>query len=287
MPDLTVPQAAMLSSVLICLTVALFLYWVTPLWDRLTANHLADLTPRMADLNMSTTHLPGLLRIWAGVMFGAAALGLLLGVPMLTIPVVFLIYRVPRFLVRQSILRRRVLLRDQLVAGSTALANATRAGLALPQGVEAILPETPVPLADEFRRVHNEYLGGRPFAECLREAQLRLNLDAFTLFSAALLVCIERGGKVTEALDRISESLQENQRLERKLEADTASGQMVINILALCPAGFLGLFLLMTPESTSLLFTELLGQLILLVVCVLVYAAVSWARSILKLDGRA
>ncbi len=41
----------------------------------------------------------------------------------------------------------------------------------------------------------------------------------------------EGKGKITDALERISRSLQENQRLERKMEADTASGRKVIIIL--------------------------------------------------------
>jgi len=285
MPELPQEQLALLSSVLLGLAVASFLVLVTPHWDRFTAWHLSDLTARMRDLNMNTAALPGYLRAWAGALVGTAAVGLALGYPALTLPVLVLIYRAPRAFVGGLIVRRRILIRDQLVAGCVALANATRAGLALAQGIESVLPETPAPLRDELGRINREVNGGRPLAAALRDAQQRLGLDSFTLFSSALLVCLERGGKVTEALDRISKSLAENQRLERKLEADTASGNLVVKILALCPVGFLCLFGLMDPAGTSLLFTTVPGQVVLLVAAGLTFIAVKWAQAILDVGG--
>ena len=92
---------------------------------------------------------------------------------------------------------------------------------------------------------------------------------------------MERGGRITEALERISRSLQENQRLERKLEADTESGRKVVVMLAAFPAVFLGLFYFLNPEGTALLFTTILGQVVLVFVIVMVYAAVRWANRIL------
>jgi tight adherence protein B len=285
MPELSLEHMALLSSALLGLAVASFLIIVTPHWDRFTAWHLADLTARMRDLNMDTRALPGYLRVWAGAMVGTAAVGLALGYPALALPVLVLIYRAPRAVVSSLIVRRRILIRDQLVAGCVALANATRAGLALAQGIESVLPETPAPLRDELARIHREVHGGRPLAAAIRDARDRLALDSFTLFASALLVCMERGGKVTEALDRISKSLQENQRLERKLEADTASGNLVVKILALCPLGFLCLFGLMDPAGTSLLFTTVPGQVILLVAAALTFIAVKWAQAILDVGG--
>lgn len=285
MPELPQEQLALLSSALLGLAVASFLIIVTPHWDRFTAWHLADLTARMRDLNMDTRALPAYLRAWAGAMVAVAAVGLALGYPALALPALVLLYRAPRAVVGGLIVRRRILVRDQLVAGCVALANATRAGLALAQGIESVLPETPAPLRDELGRIQREVSGGRPLAAALRDAQQRLSLDSFTLFASAILVCLERGGKVTEALDRISSSLQENQRLERKLEADTASGSLVVKILALCPVGFLCLFGLMDPAGTSLLFTTMLGQVILLVAAALTFVAVKWAQAILDIGG--
>jgi tight adherence protein B len=197
---------------------------------------------------------------------------------------VYLVYVAPRIYLQQEIARRTMLLRDQLVGTVTALANATRAGLSLAQGIANVAAETPEPLANELNRISRDYRGGRPLSASLVDARTRLKLDSFTLFASALLVSLERGGRITEALERIGKSLQENQRLERKLEADTQSGKKVVVILAIFPFAFLVMFYFLNPEGTSLLFTTVLGQIVLLVVIVLVYFAVRWAQSILDVD---
>jgi tight adherence protein B len=280
------PQAAILvSSVFWAAAAALFVHFARPIWDGIARRHIADLTPAMRDLNMDASKLPAYLRWWGVAMLAAGVLvAVAFGSPLLAIPTIFIIYQAPRFLVRSQIARRRILLRDQMVGACTALANTARAGLALPQGLEAVAPETPEPLAAEFRRTNHDFQRGRPFADCLRDAQKRLNLDGFTLFASAILVCLERGGKVTEALERIGRSLQEHQRLERKLEADTASGRKVVLILAFCPAIFLAGFYLLDPAGTGLIFTTLVGQITLVVVGILVYVSVQWARRILGLN---
>ena len=102
---------------------------------------------------------------------------------------------------------------------------------------------------------------------------------------AALVTRVALGDwRITDALERIGRSLQENQRLERKLEADTESGRKVVVMLAAFPAVFLGLFYFLNPEGTALLFTTILGQVVLVFVIVIVYAAVRWANRILRLD---
>ncbi len=112
----------------------------------------------------------------------------------------------------------------------------------------------------------------------------RLKLDSFSLFAAALLVSIERGGQITDVLERIDRSLQENQRLERKLQADTESGRQVVFILSIFPFVFLGMFYFLNPDGTFLLFNTLPGQLVLLAIMTLVYVSVRWANRILTVN---
>ena len=258
---------------------------VEPLWDRLTARYIRDLTPMLQALGLDDGRLPERMRYWGVAMAGVfVVIALGLGMWPVACGAVYLVYVAPRLYLRSLIDRRSYLLRDQMVGLVTGLANAARAGLSLAQGIENVAGETPEPLAAEWRRLVRDYRGGRPLAHALHDARDRLQLDSFTLFTSALLVSIERGGKITEALERIGHSLQENQRLERKLQAETESGRKVVVILAVFPAVFLGLFYFLNPDGTALLFTTILGQLVLLVVIALVYFAVRWANKILSLE---
>jgi tight adherence protein B len=275
---------AAVAGVLTFAAVATGIVALGPLWDALARRRVARLTPQLEALRIDQTRLPGYLRWWGGAMVAATAVCVILGLPLVVPPVLYLIFEAPVYWLNMLAQRKRILLRDQMATAGVALANTARAGLSLAQGLESIIPETPEPLATELRQIVNEYHMGRPLPEALTAAKDRLDLDGFTLFVSAILACLEQGGRVTDALDGISRSLQENQRLERKLEADTASGRKVVAILAAFPALFLAGFALVDPEGTSLIFTTLVGQLVLLAVVALIYASVMVSKRILNLE---
>jgi tight adherence protein B len=264
--------------------VFLFAWWNVTLWDRFAEWLVADFTGQMRSVSMDTSNLPLYLRWWGFAMVGTFIVSLLLGIPLIGLAVVFLIYIAPRYALEYIIARRRSLLRDQMVGASMAMANAARAGLALAQALETISTETPQPLAAEFRHITQDYGRGRPLPDALRDAKDRLVLDGFTLFTSAILTCLDRGGRITDALERISKSLQENQRLERKLEADTATGRKVVILLTVFPVVFLLGFYLMDPSATGILFSTVLGQLVVVAVLALAYGAAHWARKILTIE---
>jgi tight adherence protein B len=258
---------------------------LAPAWDQVSARQVRDLTPKLQSLRLDTSRLSSWLRLWGLALIGVVAgLGFSLQMWPMAIAVIGLIYIAPRLLLEHMITRRRRQLRDQMVAATSGIANAVRAGLSLAQGIESVARETPQPLAHELRRIVFEWHRGRALLDAIEEVRRRLDLDGFTLFALALNACVERGGNVSEALDRISRSLTENQRLERKLEADTASGRKVVVILAIFPFAFLGLFFLLDPESTSRMFSTVTGQVVLLIVIGVVYASVRWCMSLLRID---
>jgi len=254
-------------------------------WDEVTRRFIADITPQLDSLSLDRSQLSGYFRIW-GLSLVAAFVGVafVLGMPPVAIAAVYMVYAAPRIILDFMIRRRRALLRDQMVAATIALANTSRAGLSLAQGLESVGNETPEPLASELRRIVREYKHGRPLAEALRATKERLMVDSFTLFSAAVLVSLERGGRITDALERISHSLQETQRIERKLEVDTASGKKVVYILTAFPLFFLGMSYLMNPAGTATVFQSLIGQLVLLVVIGLCYFSFRWSQKILAIE---
>jgi Flp pilus assembly protein TadB len=89
---------------------------------------------------------------------------------------------------------------------------------------------------------------------------------------------------VTYALDRISETLHEVQRVERKLETDSASGRTLALFLGLCPVAFLVLFTMLDGEFMGTLYHTFTGQCTLLLVGVIIYVAVRWCMKILDVD---
>lgn len=274
-----------LSCVVLFTAVVLVAESVGGAWDVVTKKHIADLTPMLEALSMDRSKLTGYLRIWGAAIAGSFVLvAFVLMMPPLSIAAVGLVYVAPRLILQAMIERRRRLLRDQMVAAAIAMANTCRAGLSLAQGLETVSRETSAPLASELKRIVSDYQHGRPLSDAIRDTKERLNVDSFTLFSSAVLISLQRGGKITESLERISASLQENQRVERKLESQTAGGKKLVWILAVFPFFFLLAFYFLHPEGTIALFQSLIGQLLLLVVVGLVYFSVRWSNRILSIE---
>jgi tight adherence protein B len=273
------------SSALVFTAVYLAVGSAGSVWDSVTRRYVADITPMLDSLSLDRSRLSGYLRIW-GISLVAAFVGVafVLGMPPVALAAVYLVYVAPRIILDFMIRRRRAQLRDQLVSATIALSNTSRAGLSLPQGLETVTKETPEPLATELRRIVHEYKHGRPLPESLRATKDRLRIDSFTLFASALLVSLERGGRITDALERISHSLQEIQRIERKLEVDTASGTKVVYLLTAFPLFFLALSYFTNPAGTATVFQSLLGQVILLIVIALAYFSFRWSQRILAIE---
>lgn len=254
-------------------------------WDTVSQRYVADLKPILNSLSLDENQTQSILRWWGISIVGSfVLLALVLGMWPIAIAVLFLLLLAPRWIFQFMIKRRQMLLRDQLVGATTSLANACRAGLSLAQGLETVGSEVPKPLARELQQIVNEYHHGRSLTEAINSTKERLNLDSFTLFSSALCVSLGRGGRITESLEKIGQTLQENQRVERKLESETASGRKVVLLLAIFPFIFLCGFYVLHPEGTALVFQSLIGQLVLLIVMALVVVSVWWSNRILSIE---
>jgi tight adherence protein B len=272
----------LLSSVLIGAAVGLAVVGSADAVDWLNSRYLADLGERMDRLGMDGRGLRHWLRFrW----LLAISAFLIVGIWLRMVPVGLLAAGLAYYMMGQwlegRLVKWRCQIRDQLVGATRGLAAQVRAGLPLMEGLGAISGDTPEPLGGLLRRAVNQSEQGRALKAILLEMKERLRIESFSLLVVALLIAEERGGRLAEVLERIGHSLQEQQRVERKRETDTAAGRLLVNILASFPALFLGLFYLLDPEGTGLVFSTLAGQIVLCVVAAIAVGSFLWGRRIL------
>ncbi len=129
-----------------------------------------------------------------------------------------------------------------------------------------------------------EYKLGKTLERTLIEAKQRLKSENFALFAAALLASHESGGRLNETVERIAQSVLELQRIERKVLAETAQARKSAVYMALAPAFILVAYYFVDPINTTMLFTEMVGQLLLATAVVFNVIAYLWARVILSPD---
>ncbi len=183
-------------------------------------------------------------------------------------------------------LRRRRLrkLEDQLVGGIVTLASGVRAGLNLVQAMELVARDGPSPLRQEFAHLVREYEYGVPLEQAMDNAGERIGSGDFKLLFAALQTHRERGGDLGVTLDRIADSIREIQRLEKRVETLTAQGRATARWLGAMPLVIGTIYYFIDPAGVMALFTQGLGNLILLGIIILNILGFLWIRKIVSID---
>jgi tight adherence protein B len=240
---------------------------------------------KLRRLRASTGNLRKYLIGWL-IAVVCAFFGVWLGLSSLVFAMLVLVFlsAAPWYLLRRMAERHRQKIEDQLADAMVTLANAVRAGLSLAQSMDILAAQCPKPINAEFHQIVAEYNLGKPLERTLTEAKERLRSENFALFAAAMMASHESGGRLNETVERIAQSVLELQRLERKVLSETAQARKSAVYMAMAPAFILVVYYFVDPVNTTLLFTRMLGQVLLAIAVVLNAVAYLWARVILNPD---
>jgi len=244
-----------------------------------------DLENRLRSLRIRAGGLRAWIHAWLGFLLAAfLLLWLLTDGPVLAALTVLVLTAGPWYLVRRMALKRREKIEDQLADAMVMFSAGIRAGLSLAQALDLLAMECPKPIRQEFSQIINEYKMGKPMERTLREAKERLRSENFALFAAALLASRESGGRLNDTVERISRSVLEMQRLERKMQTETAQARKSAIYMAVVPLFVLVVYFFVDPVNSRLLFVTTLGQIVLAVAAILNLVAYFWAVRILNAD---
>jgi tight adherence protein B len=173
----------------------------------------------------------------------------------------------PRLRQAQAQRRLRQELAGQMPAFLEALSGGLRAGLSLPQALDAAVEDLPEPSADVARRLlAGLRLGESPDALMLAEAQRfgRHPLAAdWRLLATAVAIQRSSGGDLAAILDQLTGTLRERQRLQAQIDALTAQGRLSAWVVGLLPGVLLLALHLMDPELVAPLFSTTTGWVLL------------------------
>jgi len=245
----------------------------------------ADLSQRLRSLRMSNQRLRLRINMWFGIL-AATFLSVWIGLDSVVFAVLAAVIMAagPWYVVKRVAKARQQKIEDQMADAMVMFSSAIRAGLSLSQALELLGNECPLPIRQEFLQIVGEYKLGKPIERTLTEAKARLRSENFILFAAALLASRESGGRLNETVERISRSVLEMQRLERKVVSETAQARKSAVYMAIVPFFLLFAYMFIDPENVQRLFTTLPGQIILAMSIILNLLAYFWALKILDPD---
>jgi tight adherence protein B len=190
----------------------------------------------------------------------------------------------PHFIVQFMINRRMQRFDEQLVEALGLLASSARAGLSLAQALEAAAEKMPAPASQEFGLIVKEFHHGTSIERVLLNARERLARPNFSIVVTALIVNRDKGGNLIECLDKISSSLREISRLDKKIMTETASVRFSARLMALMPVTIGIIFYFIEPSSMELLFTDFVGNIILFFVVLLNVIAMAIIQRIVTVE---
>ncbi|MEP6870820.1 MAG: type II secretion system F family protein [Anaerolineaceae bacterium] len=158
---------------------------------------------------------------------------------------------------------RRNKLESQMVEMLQMLASGLRAGFGLVQALEAAADQVPAPLSIEIRRTLRDTAMGASVEGALQALNDRIGSPDFDIVITAIMIQRSVGGNLAEILDNVAHTMRQRERIRGEIRTLTSQQRLTGYVIGGIPVGLFVAFMLISPEFTSLLFTDPLGRIML------------------------
>jgi len=130
--------------------------------------------------------------------------------------------------------------------------------------IEVIAEQSAEPLAGEFAICFQQQKFGIPYRDALLAMGERVPSEDLQFLITAVLVQKETGGDLTDILDRTTAVIRDRLRIQGEVSTRTAQGRLTGWILSALPIVMLFVINIITPGYTHVLFTDPIGQKLLI-----------------------
>jgi tight adherence protein B len=161
--------------------------------------------------------------------------------------------------------QRMKMFERQLPEALELVSRALRSGHAFSVGLKLVGDEAADPIGIEFRRVFDEISMGVALPQALQNMTDRLDCVDLRFFVTSVLVQRETGGNLAEIIDSLAGMIRKRFELQLKVRALSAEGRFSAIILFALPIVVGGILYKMNPDYMSTLFTDPMGQKMLMV----------------------
>lgn len=178
--------------------------------------------------------------------------------------------------------RRRDKFARQMGETMTLFSSALKSGMNVPSALGSVAAEIDAPMGEELARIVNETRLGRDLIDGMMDTAERMDSPDFKWVTEAVAIQRESGGRLTEILDRVNETISERNELQLKVQALAAEGKASAVLLMGLPVAVGLLFLLINREYMMPLFHTGAGKVMLMISLVFYTLGGLWLRSITK-----
>jgi tight adherence protein B len=140
------------------------------------------------------------------------------------------------------------------------LARALRAGYPISAALEVVANDAEEPIATEMRRVAVEANLGMGWQRALQNLGERMPLLEVNLFASAVTLHSRTGGKLSEVISDLANTMREGLALQGEVRALAAHGKLTGAILTVLPIGIAGMMLVVSPGYMLVLYNYEWGK---------------------------
>jgi tight adherence protein B len=180
--------------------------------------------------------------------------------------------------------RRRRRFNEQLVDALGHMSNALRAGFSITQSFETVVANGENPIAQEFEVFLQQTRVGIPFSDALVNLDQRVGSEDLELVCAAMDTARRTGGNLTEIFDKISLTIRERMRIERRVLTLTAQGRLQGVIVGSMPLFVVIAMIVVRPGIMLPYLHTAAGLSAMAAVIVLVTLGALIIRKIIRID---
>jgi tight adherence protein B len=153
----------------------------------------------------------------------------------------------------------------QLPEALELVSRALKAGHAFTAGLRMVAEEMGDPVGVEFGKTVDEINFGMAIPDALTNLTQRVDCEDLRFFAVSVIVQRETGGNLSEILENLSRLIRERFKFQGRVRILSAEGRMSAKALIAMPFIFVGLISVLNPDYISVLFTDSLGHLFIMI----------------------
>ena len=180
--------------------------------------------------------------------------------------------------------RRRRRFNEQLVEALGQVSNALKAGFSITQAFETVVANGENPIAQEFEVFLQQMRVGISFSDALKNLERRVGSEDLELVCSAMEIARRTGGNLTEIFEKISLTIRERMRIERRVMTLTAQGRLQGVIVGAMPLVVALTMIAFRPEMMLPYLRSPGGMAAIAAVIVLVTLGALMIRKIIRID---
>lgn len=159
-----------------------------------------------------------------------------------------------------------------------------KSGLPLADCLQIIATESPEPVRSAFVDLVEQQRIGVPLSRAFERMYERMPLQEVNFFAIVIAIQAQTGGNLAEALTNLSQVLRDRYRLQAKVRAFSAEAKVSAMIIGSLPPIVMLLLLVSSPDYISLLWTDELGNLLLIGSAIWMTIGIFVMRKMIKFD---